>query len=76
MSDLTRLTQENSDRILDIVGELELCSAQEVRDELARRHGLEAPLEQVERYMEFLRSGFPRKLAHAGPGRWIMVDLG
>mgnify|MGYP001227911254 CR=1 FL=1 len=76
MSDLTRLTQENSDRILDIVGELELCSAEEVRDELARRHGLEAPLEQVERYMEFLRSGFPRKLAHAGPGRWIMVDLG
>lgn len=76
MSDLTRLTQENSDRILDIVGELELCSAEEVRNELARRHGLEAPLEQVERYMEFLRSGFPRKLAHAGPGRWIMVDLG
>jgi len=26
--------------------------------------------------MEFLRSGFPRKLAHAGPGRWNMVDLG
>lgn len=76
MSDLTRLTQENSDRILDIVGELELCSAEEVRNELARRHGLEAPLEQVARYMEFLRSGFPRKLAHAGPGRWIMVDLG
>lgn len=76
MSDLTRLTQENSDRILDIVGELELCSAEQVQEELARRHGLEAPLEQVERYMEFLRSGFPRKLAHAGPGRWIMVDLG
>lgn len=76
MSDLTRLTQENSDRILDIVGELELCSAEQVQEELARRHGLEAPVEQVERYMEFLRSGFPRKLAHAGPGRWIMVDLG
>ncbi|MEN6545447.1 MAG: hypothetical protein ABFE07_05335 [Armatimonadia bacterium] len=76
MSDLTRLTQENSDRILDIVGELELCSAKQVQEELVRRHGLEAPMEQVERYMEFLRSGFPRKLAHAGPGRWIMVDLG
>ncbi|MEN6645308.1 MAG: hypothetical protein ABFE08_22940 [Armatimonadia bacterium] len=76
MSDLTRLTQENSDRILDIVGELELCSAEQVQEELVRRHGLEAPVEQVERYMEFLRSGFPRKLAHAGPGRWIMVDLG
>ena len=44
--------------------------------ELARRHGVEAPIEQVVRYMEFLRSGFPRKLAHAGPGRWNMVDLG
>ena len=76
VSDLTKLTPENSNRILDIVGELELCTAQQVRDELTTRHGLEAPLEQVERYMEFLRSGFPRKLAHAGPGRWIMVDLG
>lgn len=76
MADLTRLTQENSDRILDIVGDLGNCTAEEVREELARRHGLEAPLEQVERYMEFLRSGFPRKLAHAGPERWIMVDLG
>lgn len=76
MADLTRLTQETSDRILDIVGDLGGCTAEEVQGELARRHGLEAPLEQVERYMEFLRSGFPRKLAHAGPGRWIMVDLG
>ena len=75
MADLTRLTQENSDRILDLVGELGSCTAPQVRDELARRHGLEAPLEQVVRYMEFLRSGFPRKLAHAGPERWIMVDL-
>jgi len=76
VSDLTRLTQENSDRILDIVGENPNCSSEEVRAELSARHGLEAPIEQVERYMEFLRSGFPRKLAHAGPGRWIMVDLG
>lgn len=76
MSDLTRLTQENSDRILNIVADLELCSAEQVQEQLAERHGLQAPLEQLERYMEFLRSGFPRKLAHAGPGRWIMVDLG
>jgi hypothetical protein len=76
VADLTKLTQENSDRILDIVGELELCTVQQVREELIKRHGLDAPIEQVERYMEFLRSGFPRKLAHAGPGRWIMVDLG
>lgn len=75
MGDLTRLTQENSDRILDIVGENPNCTTAEVQAELSARHGLEAPVEQVERYMEFLRSGFPRKLAHAGPGRWIMVDL-
>lgn len=76
MSDLTKLTQENSDRILDIVGDLGQPTVPEVQAELARRHAIEAPVEQVERYMEFLRSGFPRKLAHAGPGRWIMVDLG
>lgn len=76
MSDLTRLTRENSEMILDIVADLELCTTQQVRDELAARHGLDAPVEQVERYMEFLRSGFPRKLAHAGPGRWNLVDLG
>ncbi|MHB8997563.1 MAG: hypothetical protein ACYC63_20140 [Armatimonadota bacterium] len=75
MADLTKLTQENSDRILDIVGERPNCSAEDVRAELAARHGLDAPVEQVTRYMEFLRSGFPRKLAHAGPGRWIMIDL-
>jgi hypothetical protein len=76
MSDLTKLTRENSDRILDIVAEQPNCTADQVRAELAARHGLEAPLEQVTRYMEYLRSGFPRKLAHAGPERWIMVDLG
>ena len=76
MADLTRLTQENSDRILDLVGELGSCTPQQVQSELAGRYGLEAPLEQVVHYMEFLRSGFPRKLAHAGPGRWVMVDLG
>lgn len=76
MGELTKLTQENSDRILDIVGEQPNCSSEEVRAELSARYGLEAPIELVVRYMEFLRSGFPRKLAHAGPGRWIMVDLG
>jgi len=76
MSDLTKLTRETSDRILDIVGELGACTAEQVQAELAQRHRVEAPLEQLVRYMEFLRSGFPRKLAHAGPGRWVMVDLG
>jgi hypothetical protein len=76
MADLTRLSRETSDMILDIVADLELCSAEQVRDELQARHGIDAPVEQVERYMEFLRSGFPRKLAHAGPGRWNLVDLG
>jgi hypothetical protein len=51
-------------------------TAQRVQEELERRHGLRAPLDQVTRYMEFLRSNFPRKLAHAGPELWILVDLG
>lgn len=75
MADLSRLTAENSNRILDIVADLGRPTAAQVQAELAARHGLEAPLEQVVRYMEFLRSGFPRKLAHAGPEHWIVVDL-
>jgi len=73
--DLTKLSPENSERILNIVGELGQCTAEQVRQELVRRYGVQAPLESVERYMEFLRSGYPRKLAHAGPGLWILVDL-
>jgi hypothetical protein len=76
MSDLTKLTPENSAHILDIVADLGRPTAAQVQAELAARHGLEAPLEQVVRYMEFLRSSFPRKLAHAGPEHWVMVDLG
>lgn len=75
MGDLSKLTEENSERILDVVTELANCTAEQVQGELSRRHGIEATLEQVEHYMEFLRSGFPRKLAHAGLGRWIAVDL-
>ncbi len=76
MADLSKLTQETSDKILDIVAELAPCTPEQVRGALAERHAIEAPIEQVVRYMEFLRSGFPRKLAHAGPERWIAVDLG
>ncbi|NLC56615.1 MAG: hypothetical protein GX774_07265 [Armatimonadetes bacterium] len=75
MSDLTQLTEQNSTRILDLVAELQPATAQQIRDELARRHQLDVPLEQVVHYLEWLRSGFPRKLAHAGPERWIVVDL-
>jgi hypothetical protein len=74
MSDLTQLTEQNSTRILDLVAELQPATAQQIRDELARRHQLDVPLEQVVHYLEWLRSGFPRKLAHAGPERWIVVD--
>jgi len=76
MDDLTKLCDENSDRIMAIVEELQPVMAWQVREELARRHGLEAELEQVVRYMEWLRSGFPRKLAHAGPDAWVVIDLG
>jgi len=75
MADLTRLNQATSDLIMDLVGELGTCTAEQVMAELVRRHGVDAPLDQLIRYMEFLRSGFPRKLAHAGPGRWVLVVL-
>ncbi len=76
MDDLTKLCDENSDRIMAIVEELQPVTARQVREELACRYGLEAELEQVVRYMEWLRSGFPRKLAHAGPDAWVVIDLG
>ena len=76
MGDLTKLNKEDSEHILDIVGELGTCTTEDVLRGLSARHGTEAPIEQVQRYMEFLRSGFPRKLVHAGPGRWNLVDLG
>jgi len=75
MGDLNILSDENTKKIMDIVEELQPVTAQRVREELARRHGIAADLEQVVRYMEWLRSGFPRKLAHAGPDGWIVVDL-
>jgi transposase len=76
MSDLSKLTEEQSNRILDIVAELQPVTAARVQQELATRHGIQADLEQVIKYMEWLRSGFPRKLAHAGPDLWTVVDLG
>lgn len=75
MDDLTKLSEENTNRILDIVEALQPTTARRVQEELERKHGVRAELDQVVRYMEWLRSGFPRKLAHAGPDGWILVDL-
>ncbi len=75
MADLTRLNQATSDLIMDIVGDLGTCTAEQVQAELLRRDGTAAERDELVRYMEFLRSGFPRKLAHAGPGRWVLVVL-
>ena len=74
MNDLSKLTDETSKKVMDIVEELQPVTAARVREELSRRHGIEADLDQVIRYMEYLRSSFPRKLAHAGPDAWIVVD--
>jgi len=76
MPDLGKLTQDNTDIIMAIVEELQPVTAKQVQEELARRHGIQEDLDRVVRYMEWLRSGFPRKLAHAGPDAWIVVDLG
>ena len=76
MGDLSRLCDETSDKIMAIVEDLQPATAKQVQAELARRHGMEAELDQLVRYMEWLRSGFPRKLAHAGPDGWAVIDLG
>ena len=75
MGDLSKLCDENSKKVMDIVEELQPVTAKRVHEELARRHGIEANLDQVVRYMEYLRSSFPRKLAHAGPDAWVVIDL-
>ena len=75
MADLSKLCDENSRMVMDIVDDLQPVTAERVHEELARRHGIEADLEQVVRYMEYLRSSFPRKLAHAGPDAWVVIDL-
>lgn len=73
--DLTRPNAHASELILDLVAQMQPCTAADVQRALAQRHYVEAPLDQVTYYMEWLRSGFPRKLAHAGPERWVVVEL-
>ena len=75
MDDLTKASDGNTVKIMAIVEELQPVSAKRVREELSRRHAMEADLDQLVRYMEWLRSGFPRKLAHAGPDAWVVIDL-
>ena len=75
MGDLSKPCEANSKMVMGIVEELQPVTAKQVHEELARRHGIEADLDQVVRYMEYLRSGFPRKLAHAGPDAWVVIDL-
>jgi len=75
MDDLRKLNDESTNRIMEIVEDLQPVTAQRVREELKRRHGMDPELDQLVRYMEWLRSSFPRKLAHAGPDAWVVIDL-
>ena len=75
MDDLSKLSDESSTKIMDIVEELQPAMPGQVQAELARRHGVDVELDPLVRYMEWLRSGFPRKLAHAGPDAWVVIDL-
>jgi len=76
MDDLKKPSDDRTREIMAIVEELQPVTADRVQEELARRHGLEVDRAQLVRYMEWLRSGFPRKLAHAGPDAWALIDLG
>ena len=75
MDDLSRLNDESSNRIMDIVEELQPVAADRVQGELETRYGMKVELDRLVRYMEWLRSSFPRKLAHAGPDAWAVIDL-
>jgi len=75
MHDLRKACDENTSKIMAVVESLQPVTAERVQEELAHKHGIEADLDQVVRYMEWLRSGFPRKLAHAGPDAWVLIDL-
>ena len=75
MDDLSKPCDEHTRKIMAIVEELQPVTANRVQEELAHRHGLEVDLAQLVRYMQWLRSGFPRKLAHAGPDAWAVIDL-
>jgi len=36
---------------------------------------LEVDAAELKRYLEWLRSGFPKRLVHAGLERWSMVEM-
>ena len=75
MHDLSKLSDETSRKIMDIVEELQPATVDQVQAELARRHDMDVEPDPLVRYMEWLRSSFPRKLAHAGPDAWALIDL-
>ena len=60
--------------ILDIVQARQPVSPPEVQKALKRKR-VTLPVSQVADLMERLRSGFPRKLSHAGPERFAYHDL-
>lgn len=75
MPDALPLTEENTQRLFDIVAALQPATTRQVQEELARRHGVEVDLAELTRYLEWLRSGFPRRLVHAGLERWAVIEL-
>ena len=53
-----------------------LCMDLNVDYDSLRGEGKAAKARELVLYMEWLRSGFPRrKLAHVGPAAWAVVDL-
>jgi len=76
MHGFDRLNSVATERIMQVVSELQPVTPERVAEELDTQYGAKVDIEQLVHYMEWLRSGFPRKLAHAGPDAWIVVDLG
>ena len=75
MSDTLPLNDENTQRLFAIVEALQPVTTRGVQEDLERRHGLQVETAELVRYLEWLRSGFPRRLVHAGPERWAVIEL-
>lgn len=75
MPDSFPLTDENTQRLLDIVAALQPVTTRQIQEELARRYGLQVDLAELSRYLGWLRSGFPRRVVRAGLERWAVIEL-
>lgn len=75
MSDALPLSEENTSRLFALVEALQPATTRQVQEALAEQYGLQVEAEELKRYLEWLRSGFPKRLVHVGLERWSVVEM-